>query len=153
MVDVRVDAAVGDKPEQVHVSPPLLRPAESADQSLVLEERAVRDCVVDAYEILGHHPPRSDREVADLRVPHLPLWEAYCAAGCSERRVRIARPEGVENGCCGELDRVPRPRRRAPPAVEDNERYERIRLAVSQIAAKDSTSSEAPPTRAPSTSG
>src|SRR5829696_1061959 len=153
MVDVRVDAAVRDEPQEMHVSPPLLRSTEGADQSVILEEGAVRDRIVDPDEILRHDPPRSDRQVADLGVPHLSLREADGAAGRSQRRVWVAGPQGVETRGCGELDRVPRPRRRAPPAVEDDERYERIRLAVSQIAAKESTSSEAPPTRAPSTSG
>ena len=39
-------------------------------------------------------------------------------------RVRVLRPEPVEDGRVGEVDGVPRPGRRAAPAVEDDERYE-----------------------------
>ena len=91
--------------------------------------------------------------MADLGVPHLPAREADRLAGGFERRVRVAAPELVEDGCVRELDGVPRPRRRAAPAVEDDERYERIRAADWQIAVKESTSRDAPPTSAPSTSG
>ena len=69
-----------------------------------------------------------------------------------ELRVRIVAPEPVEDWCVRERDGVAGARRRAAPAVEDDERYER-EAAAWQIAVNDSTSSEAPPTRAPSTSG
>ena len=70
-----------------------------------------------------------------------------------DRRARTLGPEPVEGGRLGELDRVARSGRRAAPAVEDDERYERIRAAVAQIAPKNSGLSEAPPTSAPPTSG
>src|SRR5918912_578524 len=64
-------------------------------------------------------------------------------------QVLVAPPEVVEDGRVRELDRISRAGRRAAPAVEDDERYEGI--AARQTASKDSTSSDAPPTRAPST--
>ena len=85
-----------------------------------------------------------------------PIWpggQPDVLARRAQRRVRVARPEVVEDGRVRQLDRVPGAGRRAAPAVEDDERYERVRrAAVSQIAVKESTSSEAPPTSAPSTS-
>src|SRR5690348_12441290 len=147
-----MDAAVGDESEQVDVRPALLRPLKRPDQRGVLEQGSVRDRAVHPLEVLVEDAPRTDRQMADLRVAHLPGRQADGLAGRSERGVRVARPQRIEDGRLGELDRVPRPGRRAPPAVEDDERYERKRrVAVSQIAVNDSTSSDAPPTRAPST--
>ena len=153
VVDVRMDAAVGDEAEQVHVSAPLARTAERRDERLVLEERAVGDRAVDALEVLVEHPAGADRQVPDLRVAHLPRRQPDRLARRGDSRVRILGPQPVEHGRRGELDGVPGTRRRAAPAVEDDERYERERAAASHIATNESTSSDAPPTSAPSTSG
>src|SRR5262249_43407444 len=87
----------------------------------------------------------------DLGVAHLPVRESDRLAGRVERPVRILGPEPVEDGRVRKLDRIPRAGRGDPPPVEDDERYER--MAARQIAANDSTSSDAPPTRTPSRSG
>ena len=147
MIHVGVDAAVGDEPEQVDV----LASLECPDERRVLEERAVLDRLVDAHQVLEEHAARADRQVPDLGVAHLAVREADRLAGRLERRVREVGPEPVEDRGVRELDRIPRPRLGYPPPIEDDERYERI--AARQIEANDSTSSEAPPTRAPSTSG
>ena len=145
VLDVRVHAAVRDEAEQVHVAAPV----ERRLQRRVLEEGAVRDRAVDPLQVLVEHAARADRQVADLRVAHLAGRQADRLARGLDRRVRVLGPEPVEDRRLGELDRVPRARRRAAPAVEDDENY---RLAaVRQIAVNDSTSSEAPPTSAPST--
>src|SRR5437763_4236035 len=154
MIDVRMDPAVGDEPEQMDVRTALLRPLEGTDERRVREERAVLDRTVHALEVLVKDAARADRQMADLGVPHLARGQADRLAGSLQRRVRVAVPERVEDRGVGQLDGVPRLRRRATPPVEDDERYEReSRAAVSQIAANDSTSREAPPTSAPSTSG
>jgi len=138
----------------VDVRPTLLRTLERADESRVLEQRPVGDRPVHPLEVLVEDAARADRQMADLGVAHLTGRQSDRLTGGRERRVRVARPERVEDRRLRELDRIPRPRGRAAPAVEDDERYEReSRAAVSQIAVNDSTSSEAPPTRAPSTSG
>ena len=69
-----------------------------------------------------------------------------CACGKSRHR-------RSKTGVSASSIALPGPGRRDSPAVEDDERYEGIRAAVSHIALKESTSSDAPPTRAPSTSG
>ena len=148
MFDVRVDTPMRDEPEEVHISAPLARPLERAVERRVLEERAVADRDVHALEILEEDPARADREMADLGVAHLALRQPDRLARGLQRRVRKLAPEPVEHRRPRELDRVARPRRRAAPAVEDDERYEVD--AARQIAAKESGSSEAPPTRAPS---
>ena len=74
--------------------------------------------------------------MADLGVPHLAGREAdRLARGLERARAGTSRPEPVEDRRVGELDGVPRPRRRAAPAVEDDERYEG--RAALQIAANE----------------
>ena len=125
-----------------------------ADEGGVLEERPVRDRTVYTLKVLVEDAARADRQMTDLGVAHLAVRQSDRLAGGVEGRVRVARPEGVEHRRLGQLDPIPRAWGRAAPPVEDDERYERdSRAAVSQIAVNDSTSSEAPPTRAPSTSG
>ena len=155
VVDVRVDATVRDEPEQMDVPAALTRTCERRDERLVLGERAVRDRAIHAREILEQDPARADREVADLRVPHLARREPHRLARRGERPVRVALPERVEHGRVRELDRVPRARRSDPPAVEDDEDdgLQAASAPARQIASNDGTSSEAPPTSAPSTSG
>ena len=133
----------------MHVPSSFARALEGADERGVLEERAVADRDVHALEILEEDPARADREMADLGVAHLALGQPDRLARGLQRRVRIFAPEPVEDGRLRELDRVAGSGRRAAPAVEDDERYEVD--AARQIAAKESGSSEAPPTRAPST--
>ena len=91
--------------------------------------------------------------MADLGVAHLAGRQADGLAGRLELRVRKLAPQPVEDRRLGELDRVSGTGAARSPAVEDDEGYEGIRAAVSHIALKESTSSEAPPTSAPSTSG
>ena len=82
VVDVRVDAAVRDEPEQVDVAAALARTLECADERRVLEERAVADRAVHALEILEQDPAGADREVTDLGVPHLARRQADRLARC-----------------------------------------------------------------------
>ena len=89
--------------------------------------------------------------MADLGVAHLARRQADRLAGRLDRRVRVLGPQPVEDRRVRLLDRVPGTGRGEAPPVQDDERYERV--AARQIAANDSTSSEAPPTSAPSTSG
>ena len=132
-------------------SPPRSRARECADQRLVLEERAVSDRAVHALQVLEENPAGADRQVADLGVPHLTRRQPDGLPRGLQRRVRVVAPEPVEDRRAREVDRVAGAGRRAAPAVEDDERYEVE--AARQIAAKESGSSEAPPTRAPSIAG
>ena len=147
MAHVRVHAPVRDEPEQVHV----LAALERGDERRVLEERAILDRLVHVHQVLVGHASGADRQMSDLRVPHLPGRKADRLAGSGEGRVRVLSPEAVEGRRVGELDGVSRPRRSEAPAVQDDEGYKRE--AARQIAPNDSTSSEAPPTSAPSTAG
>src|SRR4029077_17442814 len=115
---------------------------EHAAQRVVLEERAVRDRAVHAHQVLVETPPGADREMADLGVAHLPRRQSDRLTRGVEGRVRVGAPEAVEDGSVRQLDGIARPRWRATPPVEDDERYEWAATAR-QIAANDSTSSEA----------
>src|SRR5436189_3933792 len=145
MVDVRVDAPVAHEAEQVDVPAAL----ERGEERGVLEEGPVLDRLVHPHQVLVEPAAGADRQVTDLGVPHLAGREPRRLARGLDRRVRVAPPQVVEDGRVRQLDGVPRPRRRAAPAVEDDERYEGI--AARQMASKESISSDAPPTSAPST--
>ena len=66
MIDVRVDAPVGDEAEQMDVGPAPLRTLESSDESRIREERVVGDRAVHTLEVLIEDSSRADRQVADL---------------------------------------------------------------------------------------
>src|SRR3954469_1533228 len=126
---------------------------ERGSEGRVLEEGAVLDRLVHAHEILKQHSAGADREVADLAVSHLSRGQPDRAARGLEGGVRKGAPEPVEVRSRGELDGVARSGRCAAPAVEDDECYELVLAPARQIAMKDSSSSDAPPTSAPSTFG
>jgi hypothetical protein len=123
MVDVRVDAAVGDETEEVDAGPPLLRPLECLGQRLVLEECTGLDRVVDALKVLEEDSPRPDRQVPDLGVAHLAFWETDGRPRGFQRRVRVAAPELVEDRRGGQLDPVTGTGRCAAPPVQDDQGY------------------------------
>ncbi len=117
-----VDAAVGDQTEQVQApARAVARPLAGAEQSLVLEEAAVGDRVVDPGQVLLDDRAGAEVEVADLGVAHLALWQADVTALGGELRVGIALPEAIEDRRLGERDRVAGPRLGKPPAVEDDQ--------------------------------
>ena len=149
VIDVRVHAAVRDETEQMDA----LATLERATHSLVLEEIAALDRPVHTHEILEEDAARADREVSHLGIAHLTVRQADGLTRGVELGVRVVVPEPVEDRSVRKLDRVARPGWRDSPTVEDDERYEGIRAAASHIAVKEWTSRDAPPTRAPSTSG
>ena len=106
-------------------SPPRSRARATPEERLVLVERAVRDRASTRIEVLVDDRARADRQVADLGVAHLPLGEPHRLAGRGELRVRVARPEIVEDGRVARARPRCPDRRRDPPAVEDHERDER----------------------------
>ena len=69
----------------------------------------------------GTIAPGAEVEVADLGVAHLPGGQADGLAAGGQLRVVVALPQPVEHRRVGERDRVARPVRRQPPAVEDDE--------------------------------
>src|SRR6266550_9041084 len=126
---------------------------ECADQGRVVVEGPVFDRFVDAHQVLEQDAPGPDRQVSDLAVAHLAGRQADRLARRVERGVGERLPEAVEVRRVRQLDGVARTGRRKAPPVEDDERYEGMFAPARQIAMKDSRSSDAPPTSAPSTSG
>src|SRR6266545_4142717 len=126
---------------------------ECAHQCRILEEGPIFDRLVDAHEVLEQNASGADRQVSDLTVAHLARRQTDRLTGRVESGVRELPPETVEVRGVGELDRIARPGGRTAPAVEDDERYEGMFAPARQISMKDSSSSDAPPTSAPSTSG
>ena len=158
----RVHPAVGDEPHEVQTTA-RRAPGRFAggEQGLVLEERPVRDRVVDPREVLLHHRAGAQVQVPDLGVPHLAVRQPDVAAAGRELRVGIRAPELVEDRRVGLRDRVAGTGGSEPPAVEDDQRQRRDRgpgwagrngHAASQIARKSPGSRLAPPTSAPSIS-
>ena len=154
----RVHAAVAGQPDEVHA----LGSHHRLDQHLVGRDRAVLDGLVDARQVLLDDRAGAEVEVADLTVAHLARGQPDGFALGLQLGVRIALPEGVEDRRVGLRDRIARPGLGQPPTVEHDEADRRYRQvahgrtacwAASMILVNASTSSDAPPTRAPSTSG
>ena len=125
VLEMAVHATAGDEPEQVDVAVAVAGACERADERLVLEEGAVLDRRVHAHQVLKEDPPRADRQVAYLGVPHLTGWEPDRAARGLDLGVGKGRQEPVEHGRRGKVDGIARPGRRDPPAVQDHQRDER----------------------------
>src|SRR5215468_7006902 len=106
-----MDTAVRDQPEQM--CPFATR--ERGLQDWAFEERAVLDRLVHAHEVLEQDPAGADRQVAYLRVAHLPGRQADCLPRRVERRVRVRAPEPVEVRRVCKLHGVPGTGRRTTP--------------------------------------
>ncbi len=160
-----VHAAVGHEPDQVDP----LGAGEGATEDLIRAELAVLDREVDPGEVLHDHRAGAEVEVADLGVAHLALGQADGAPARGQLGVRIALPERIEHRRGRERNRVPGPRLGDAPPIENDERRTGRRQCIGPgrqrahgpvappaaltIAANDSASRLAPPTRAPSMSG
>ncbi len=100
--EARVDATVGDEPDQVDA----LGAGERVVDRNVLGQDPVEDGVIDAGEVLAHDRAGAEVEVTDLGVAHLPLGQPNGAPGGGERGVGVGGPQLVEHGGVGERDRV-----------------------------------------------
>ena len=151
VIDVRVHTAARDETEQMDGTAALACAAERSDQCRVREQRAVADRRVSPGQVLQEDAARADREMPDLGVAHLALWQPDRSARRGDLRVRIALPEPVEDRCSV------RARPRSPGPVEQcpgrrgsralRGEAPRPGTALQRMAG----SREAPPTRAPST--
>ena len=92
------------------VAASLARPPERRDQRLVPRERAVRDRLVHPGEILEEDPPGADREMADLRVAHLPGRQPDgLARRRQRRRADTARQSASNTGVSASSTAFPGP--------------------------------------------
>jgi len=119
-----VHTAVGDQAEQVQpATRRIAGPFAGRLQCLVLEEAAVGDRVVDSHQILLDDRPGTEVEMPDLGVAHLALREPDIGPAGGELGARVGRPQLVEAGGVGLLDRVARAGRSKSPPIEDDQRH------------------------------
>lgn len=132
----------------------------SLNEDLVLGNGAVLDSVIDARKLLEHDAAGTDVEVAHLGVAHLTVGKAHVLARSAERGVRVLLVQAIKEGRLGSSDGVLAIGRSQATAVHDDQECRKMTLchmsyspALTTIEAKSAALSEAPPTRAPSTSG
>jgi len=107
VVDVRVDTAVGDEPQQVQTSVALLGAVEGLDDVLDLVQFALLEGLVDADAVLPDDTAGADVQVADLTVAHEALGQADSERrglefGVALGRLRVGVREGRhDGGLCG----------------------------------------------------
>ncbi len=88
----------------------------------VLVELAIVDGVVDPSEVLAHDAARTEVQMPDLAVAHLPFRQPDGATASDQRGVRKGVPERVEDrGARQRSTALPGPGSAQPPAVEDHE--------------------------------
>ena len=147
-----VDAAPGDEAEQMDGAAALAGALERGHAALDSRRsepsRTAAFTRCRSWKRIRPEPivrcPTSELPICPGGSPTAPPEAASVVCGYS-------RQSRSKTGVRASSTAFPGPRRRAAPAVEDDERYEVD--AARQIAAKESGSSEAPPTRAPSIEG
>ena len=116
-----MDAAVAEQSQEVERAAPLLHGATQRDERRQSEEVARVDCLRDAHNVLRHHAPGAEIEVADFAVADLSFGESHGEPRRVEQRARRFRPETVPSGRVAELDGVARPAGPEAPAVEHDQ--------------------------------
>ena len=160
VVHVGVNAARAHKAHKVKGLALGLDIIHSLDENLVLGDGSVLDGFVDARKLLKHDAAGTDVEVTHLGVAHLTVRKAHVLARSAERGVGILLIQAIEERRLGSGDGVLAVVRGQAAAVHDNQECRKMTLchmtyspALTTIEAKSAALSEAPPTRAPSTSG
>ena len=160
VVHVRMNTARAHKTHEVESLALGLYIVHSLDEDLVLGDGAVLNGVVDARKLLEHDAAGTDVEVTHLRVTHLAIGKTHVLARSTERGVRILLVQAIKEGRLGSGDGVLTIGRGQAAAVHDDQECRKMTLchmsyspALTTIEAKSAALSEAPPTRAPSTSG
>ena len=160
VVHVGVNAARAHKAHKVKGLTLGLDIVHSLDENLVLGDGAILDGVVDARKFLEDDAAGTDVEVAHLGVAHLAVGKAHVLARSAERGVRILLVQAIKEGRLGSGDGVLAIGRSQAAAIHDDQECRKVTLchmsyspALTTIEAKSAALSEAPPTRAPSTSG
>ena len=119
VLELRVHATVGAQPQKVHP----WSCGQRGAQHVVVGERIARYRVVDPGDRLRHHCSGSQREVAHLRVAHLPIGQPDARPGGAQRAAGAVRPQLVEHGRACQRDRVARTGRGDPPAVQHDQAH------------------------------
>ena len=160
MVHVRMNAAGAHKAHEVKGLAFGLDIVHSLDEDLVLGDGAVLDGIVDARKLLEDDAAGTDIEVTHLGVAHLAIGKAHVLARSAERGVGVFLVQAIKEGRLGSGDGVLAIGRSQATAVHDDQECRKMTLchmsyspALTTIEAKSAALREAPPTRAPSTSG
>ncbi len=95
MLERGMHSPVGDQSEQVH--PTTGGDPEGLREDVVPREPPARHGLVDPQQILRHHRPRPQVQVAHLAVPHLPCRQPHRHTRRLQRRVRVTPPQLLED--------------------------------------------------------
>ena len=79
------------------------------------------DALGDTHDVLRHDAARTEVQVTDLAVAHLPFGESHRQPRRLEQRARRPLPEAMPDRRRAELDGVAVPAGTEPPAVEDDQ--------------------------------
>ena len=102
VLDVGVDAAVGQKPVQVQAGALFQAVVHGLVVGGVFKEAAVVDGPGDPGQILEHHPAAADVGVAHLAVAHLPGGQTHVQAAGGQGGVGIFGEKPVQLGRLGQ---------------------------------------------------
>jgi len=116
-----VHAAVPDQADEVERGTTLFHAAAQLDERRQLEELTGLDGLRDAHDVLRHHAPGAEIQVAYFAVADLSGGKSHGQAGRVEERARRVRPETVPGGRVAELDGVALPAGTEAPAVEHDQ--------------------------------
>ena len=106
MVDVAVDAAVGQQAHEMQGTAAFFAGADGSQIGGVFKEAAVLDGPADAGQVLEDHAAGADVGVAHLAVSHLSLRQAYVQAGSLQLAEGVLGEEIVQLGGVGSLNGV-----------------------------------------------
>ena len=91
-----MDTAVRYEPDQMQGALSSFRRLQRFTDSRIVEETAILDGVTDLHQILTHDLPATEREMANFRITHLPVWQTNRLAGRFEYRQRVFGVKLVE---------------------------------------------------------
>ncbi len=117
VIYVAVNAAVGQKAENMQRPASRLCVVHRLDVGRVFKKASVGDGVVYARQILKHDAARAYVRVAYLAVAHLPLGQADIKAGGLELSVSVFREDAVKPRLSGEAHGIAAARGRYAEAV------------------------------------
>ena len=127
MVLVTVHSAVGKETNQVEPLPAGL--GKGALQDGALRELPVLDRLVDPGQVLVDNPAGPKIEMADFRVPHLPVRQAHVQSRSAQKSLRILLEQDIVKRGGSQETGIPvflcgrRPAGIHAPAVADHQNY------------------------------
>ena len=125
---MRVHAAGRHQAEQVAGAARRLQLRDQVRERRRAGEAAVLGGLADVRQLLHHHAPGADVQVADLGVAHLAVRQPDVAAGGVQEGVRAALPQPVEVRLARLTDRVVGGFLAPAEAVEDHQHHRPNRL-------------------------